>query len=82
MKWWSATSPVQRRSIPAAGLVDTITIQVVQSDDPRFTESVREALGHMRFRPAKRAGKTVRQLVEQKFRFKIVPASELVDQIS
>ena len=68
--------------VDTAGLVDTITIQVVQSDDPRFTESVREALGHMRFRPAKRAGKTVRQLVEQKFRFKIVPASELVDQIS
>ena len=68
--------------VDTAGLVDTITIQVVQSDDPRFTESVREALGHMRFRPAKRAGKTVRQLVEQKFRFKIVPASVLADQIS
>ena len=68
--------------VDTAGMVDTITIQVVQSDDPRFTESVREALGHMRFRPAKRAGKTVRQLVEQKFRFKIVPASALADQIS
>jgi TonB family protein len=68
--------------VDTAGMVDTITIQVVRSDDPRFTASVVEALGHMRFRPAKRAGKTVRQLVEQKFRFKIVPASELVDQIS
>jgi hypothetical protein len=36
----------------------------------------------MRFRPAKRAGKTVRQLVEQKFRFKIVPASEMAKQMS
>jgi hypothetical protein len=36
----------------------------------------------MRFRPAKRSGKTVRQLVEQKFRFKIVPASALIEQIS
>jgi TonB family protein len=68
--------------VDTSGLVDTITIQVVQSDDPRFTASVRTALGQMRFRPARRAGKTVRQLVEQKFRFKIVPPSDLVDQIS
>jgi hypothetical protein len=68
--------------VDTAGLVDTITIQVVRSDDPRFTASVRTALGQMRFRPARRAGKTVRQLVEQKFRFKIVPASDLIEQIS
>jgi hypothetical protein len=36
----------------------------------------------MRFRPAKRAGKTVRQLVEQKFSFKIVTPSEMAKQIS
>ena len=59
------------------GLVDTTTLQVVRSDDPRFTESVRAALGQMRFRPAKRAGETVRQLVGQQFRFRIVPASQL-----
>ena len=68
--------------VDTAGLVDTITITIVRSDDPRFTASVRTALGEMRFRPAKRAGKAVRQLVEQKFRFKIVPSSELVEQIS
>lgn len=68
--------------VDTAGRVDTVTIQVVQSADPRFTASVQTALGEMRFRPARRAGKAVRQLVEQKFRFKIVPASELVDQIS
>ena len=68
--------------VDTAGVVDTITIQVVQSDDPRFTASVRTALGQMRFRPARRAGKTVRQLVEQKFRFKIVPPEEFVKQIS
>jgi len=68
--------------VDSVGRVDTTTIQVVYSDDPRFTTSVRTALGEMRFRPAKRAGKTVRQLVEQKFRFKIVPASELAKQIS
>jgi hypothetical protein len=68
--------------VDTLGQVDTTTIRVVLSDDPRFTESVRTALGGMRFRPARRAGKTVRQLVEQKFRFKIVPASELAEQIS
>jgi TonB-like protein len=68
--------------VDTTGLVDTTTIKIVHSDDPRFTASVRTALGGTRFRPAKRAGKTVRQLVEQKFRFKIVPGSHLADQIS
>lgn len=68
--------------VDTTGRVDTTTIQVGRSDDPRFTESVRTALGHMRFRPAKRAGKTVRQLVEQQFRFRIVPASQVAEQIS
>lgn len=68
--------------VDTAGQVDTTTIRMVYSDDPRFTASVRTALGQMLFRPAKRGGKTVRQLVEQKFRFKIVPPSDLVRQIS
>ena len=68
--------------VDTSGQVDTTTVQVVESDDPRFTASVVAALGQMRFRPAKRGGKTVRQLVEQKFRFKIVPASELIERIS
>jgi len=68
--------------VDTVGQVDTTTVQVVYSDDPRFTASVRTALGGMRFRPAKRSGKTVRQLVQQKFRFKIVPAEELAKQTS
>jgi TonB family protein len=68
--------------VDTTGLVDTTTVEVVRSDDPRFTESVRTALGHMRFRPAKRAGKTVRQLVEQKFHFRIDPAPQVVKQMS
>jgi hypothetical protein len=68
--------------VDTVGTVDTTTVRVMYSDDPRFTQSVRAALGQMKFRPAKRAGKTVRQLVEQKFRFKIVPASQLADQLS
>ena len=68
--------------VDTTGQVDTMTIQVVRSDDPRFTESVRTALGQMRFRPAKRAGKTVRQLVEQKFNFKILSPEQMVKRIS
>jgi TonB family protein len=61
--------------VDTTGRVDTTTIQVMISDDPRFTESVRTALGQMLFRPAKRAGRSVRQLVEQQFRFRIAPPS-------
>jgi TonB family protein len=68
--------------VDTVGRVDTTTIEVIHSDDPRFTQSVRAALGQTRFRPARRAGKTVRQLVEQKFRFKIVPAADWANQIS
>lgn len=62
--------------VDTTGVVDTTTIKVVRSDDPRFTESVRTALGRMLFRPAKRGGRTVRQLVQQQFRFRIAPASK------
>jgi TonB family protein len=68
--------------VDTAGRVDTTTVEVVQSDDPRFTESVRTALGLMRFRPAKREGKTVRQLVTQKFRFRIAPEPQVAKQVS
>ena len=57
--------------VDTRGQVDTTTIQVMRSDDPRFTESVRTALAEARFRPAKRGGATVRQLVAQRFRFKL-----------
>ena len=57
--------------VDIAGRVDTTTIRVMRSDHPRFTESVRTALADARFRPAKRGGHTVRQLVQQRFRFKL-----------
>jgi TonB family protein len=68
--------------VDTAGWVDTSTIEVVVSDDPRFTQSVRDALDHMRFRPALRGGHPVRQRVQQKFRFQINPTSDLSKQIS
>jgi TonB family protein len=68
--------------VDSTGRVDTTTITVMRSDDSRFTASVIVALGQMRFRPARRAGKTVRQLVEQKFSFRIATPSKLSEQIS
>ena len=68
--------------VDSTGMVDTTTFEVLTSDDLRFTQSVRDALGSMRFRPAKRAGKTVRQLVEQRFRFRIVPPEQLTKELS
>ena len=68
--------------VDTAGWVDTASIEVVVSDDPRFTRSVRDALDHMRFRPAIRAGHPVRQRVQQKFRFQISPTPDLSKQIS
>ncbi len=68
--------------VDTTGLVDTTTIEVMHSDDPRFTASVRRALGGVRFRPAKRGGKAVRQIVGQQFRFQIAPTSQLAEQVS
>jgi TonB family protein len=68
--------------VDTTGLVDTTSIEVVRSDDPRFTESVRTALGQMRFRAARRQGKAVRQLVQQQFRFRITPPSPAAQQVS
>jgi protein TonB len=68
--------------VDTTGRVDTATIRVLRSDHPRFTESVRAALGGMRFRPAKRAGRPVRQLVAQRFRFLVAPVPQMANQPS
>lgn len=64
--------------VDTTGRVDTTTISVLESDDPRFTESVRTALGGMLFRPARRGNTVVRQLVEQRFRFRIAPPDQAI----
>ena len=70
--------------VDTTGQVDMASVQVLASDDPEFTESVRTALGGMRFRPATRRGRAVRQLVEQRFSFRIAPsgASRQADQLT
>lgn len=68
--------------VDTAGRVDTSTVKVIMSTDPRFTASVRDAMGSMRFRPARKSGKLVRQLVEQRFRFKLEPGLPQGKQVS
>jgi len=67
-----------RYVVDTTGRVDTTTIHILESDDPRFAESVRTALGGMRFRPARRGSMVVRQLVEQRFRFRIAPPEQAI----
>jgi TonB family protein len=57
--------------VDTLGAVDTTSIRVVYSDDPDFTASVIAALGGMRFRPATKGGRPVRQEVQQQFRFRL-----------
>jgi TonB family protein len=68
--------------VDTTGLVETTSIQVLASDDPEFSESVRTALGEMRFRPATRAGRPVRQLVAQRFSFRIAPPDQVIRPVS
>jgi len=68
--------------VDTTGRVDMTSVHVLASDDPEFSESVRNALGEMRFRPATRGGRAVRQLVEQRFNFRIAPAAQVGRQIS
>jgi TonB family protein len=63
--------------VDTTGLADRTSIRVLYSDDPGFTASVLTALGLMRFRPATREGKEVRQQVEQQFRFQLMPGMKV-----
>jgi len=68
--------------VDTTGRVDMSSVHVLASDDPEFSESVRTALGEMRFRPATRGGRAVRQLVEQRFNFRIAPPPPVDRQLS
>lgn len=65
--------------VDTAGKVDTASVRVLTTPHPEFEQSVRAALVHMRFRPAKRGNHRVRQLVEQHFRFTIAPPPQIAD---
>ncbi len=57
--------------IDTLGTADVTSIEILDASAPQFEESVRAALPHMRFSPARLNGRRVRQLVEQPFRFNV-----------
>jgi len=64
--------------IDTTGRADSATIVVLQSTHPLFVESVRTAIPGMRFSPAMVQGRRVRQVVEQRFQFKITPPAPVI----
>lgn len=59
--------------VDTMGRADSMTIEVLQATHPLFVESVRLAIPGMRFTPATVDGRRVRQVVEQRFQFRITP---------
>ena len=59
--------------IDTTGRADTASIEVLQGTHPLFVQSVRTAIPDMRFSPAMVQGRKVRQVVEQRFHFRITP---------
>ena len=57
--------------VDTTGRPDISSFHVMVPSDSAFVDAVRDALLHMKFRPAKLAGRPVRQLVEQNFLFRI-----------
>jgi TonB family protein len=57
--------------VDTSGAADIQSLQIIDSSDPQFAASVRDALPRMKFQPARLNGKRVRQLVEQPFRFNV-----------
>jgi TonB family protein len=59
--------------IDTSGHVDMSTVEIISSAHPLFVQSVRDAMPGMRFYPASVDGRKVRQLVEQRFEFRLMP---------
>ena len=57
--------------VSADGKVEPGSIEVIDSPHALFTSAVRQALLNARYRPAEAGGRSVRQLVEQTFSFKL-----------
>jgi protein TonB len=57
--------------VGADGKVEPGSINVIDSPHALFTAAVRQALLNARYRPAEAGGRSVRQLVEQTFSFKL-----------
>jgi protein TonB len=59
--------------IDTTGRADTATIEILPGAHALFVQSVRAAIPGMRFSPAMVQGRKVRQMVEQRFQFRITP---------
>lgn len=64
-------SVLARFVVDTTGYVDICTFRAVRSTHPLFTESVRVALLGMRFTPAVKRGRRVRQVVQAPFAFEL-----------
>ena len=64
--------------VDTMGRIDMNSFVLLESTHGRFTESVREALPRMLFRPAEISGHKIRQLVQIPFVFKITPTDTLL----
>jgi protein TonB len=63
--------------VDTTGRVELSSFVLLESTHGRFTESVREALPRMLFRPAELNGQKIKQLVQLPFIFKLQPANAL-----
>lgn len=61
--------------VDTTGRVDVASFVLLESTHGRFTQSVREALPRMLFRPAELNGQKIKQLVQLPFKFKLQPAN-------
>ena len=59
--------------VDTTGRADTATVDILQPAHKLFVESVRTAIPGMRFSAAMVQGRKVRQMVEQRFQFRITP---------
>lgn len=57
--------------VGANGRVESGSVQVLDTPNEAFSDAVRRALSGTRYRPAQVGGRSVRQLVEQSFTFKL-----------
>jgi TonB family protein len=62
--------------VDTTGQVDMTTVRILRSTHPEFQASVEAALAGMQFRPAWRGWRRVRQLVQQRFAFRLVRPPE------
>ena len=59
--------------VDSTGRVDVSSAIILESTHPEFTQAVRDVLPHLKYQPARLGKRTVAQLVEQRFGFRIQP---------